>query len=90
MRIIRLHTGLKSRTKDHQRKIRIHNTLLYKKYINNQDLLYSTGNYTQYFVITYSGKESYKEYMCVYIIHTYLNHFAPHLKLTHHCNLTIL
>ena len=28
----------------------------------NKDLLYSTGNYIQYLVITYSGKESEKEY----------------------------
>ena len=33
-------------------------TLLYIKQITNKDLLYSTGNYTQYFVITYEGKES--------------------------------
>ena len=38
-------------------------TLLYIKQITNKDLLYSTGNYTQYFVITYKGKESDKEYM---------------------------
>ena len=31
-------------------------TLLYIKYITNKDLLYGTGNYTQYFVITYNGK----------------------------------
>ena len=31
--------------------------------ITNKDLLYSTGNYTQYFVITYKGKESEKEYI---------------------------
>ena len=30
--------------------------------INNKDLLYSTGNYIQYLVITYNGKESEKEY----------------------------
>ena len=30
--------------------------------IDNKDLLYSTGNDTQYFVITYKGKESEKEY----------------------------
>ena len=30
--------------------------LLYTKYINNKDLLYSTGNYTQYLVITYMEK----------------------------------
>ena len=32
---------------------------------NNKDLLYSTGNYIQYLVITYNGKESEKE--CIYI-----------------------
>ena len=31
--------------------------LLYIKQINNKDLLYSTGNYIQYLVITYNGKE---------------------------------
>ena len=36
-------------------------TLLYLKWITNKDLLYSTGNYTQYLVITYSEKESKKE-----------------------------
>ena len=70
-------------------------TLLYTKQITNKDLLYSTGNYTQYLVITYKGKESEKEYMCIYIyvclyIYIYLNHFAVHLKLTQHCKSTIL
>ena len=37
-------------------------TLLYIKQINNKDLLYSTGNYIQYLVITYKGKESEKKY----------------------------
>ena len=37
-------------------------TLLYIKKINNKDLTYSTGNYTQYSVITYMGKESKKEW----------------------------
>ena len=32
--------------------------ILYIKQITNKDLPYSTGNYTQYFVITYKGKES--------------------------------
>ena len=27
----------------------------------NKDLVYITGDYTQYFVITYKGKESEKE-----------------------------
>ena len=36
-------------------------TLLYIKQITNKDRLYSTGNYTQYFVIMYRGKESEEE-----------------------------
>ena len=36
--------------------------ILYIKKINNEDLLYSTGSYIQYLVITYNGKESEKEY----------------------------
>ena len=35
------------------------NNIAYKA---NEDLLYSTGNDTQYFVIIYTGKESEKEY----------------------------
>ena len=35
--------------------------------INNKDLLYSTGNYTQYLEITYNGKESEKLYIYIYI-----------------------
>ena len=42
-------------------------TLLYIKEINNKDLLYSTGNYMQYLVITYNAKESEKEYILLYI-----------------------
>ena len=40
-------------------------TLLYVKEITNKDLLYSTGNSTQYYVMTYMGKESTKEWICV-------------------------
>ena len=36
-------------------------TLLYVRQITNKDLLYSTGNSTQYSVIIYMGKESEKE-----------------------------
>ena len=36
-------------------------TLLHIKYINSKDLLYSTGNYTQYFLTTYKEK-IWKEY----------------------------
>ena len=42
-------------------------TTIYK--INNKDLLYSTGNYIQYLIITYNGKNLEKE--CVYT-HTHL------------------
>ena len=38
-------------------------TLLYIKQLNNKDLLCSTGNYTQYFVMTYMEKEYEKEYI---------------------------
>ena len=33
-------------------------TLLYIKQITNKDLLYSTGNSAQYFIMAYMGKES--------------------------------
>ena len=36
------------------------------KQINNKDLLHSTGNYTQYPVITYNGKESEKEQLNIH------------------------
>ena len=36
-------------------------TILYIKQITNKDLLQSIGNYTQYSVITYMGKEYEKE-----------------------------
>ena len=42
--------------------------LLHINQINNKILLYSTESYIQYFVITYHGKESEKEYkLCIYI-----------------------
>ena len=53
---------------------------IYMKYITNKDLLYSRGNYTQYFVITFKGKES-EEYIHV---------LESHMKLTQHCKSTIL
>ena len=39
--------------------------LLYIKQINNKVLLYSTGNYIQYLVITHNGKGYEKEYIYV-------------------------
>ena len=54
--------------------------------VYSKDLLYNTGNSTQYSVMTYMGKESKKEWMYVYIE---LNLFAVQLKLTQHCKSTI-
>ena len=34
--------------------------LLHIEWINNKDLLYNTGNYTQYSITTYKRKESEK------------------------------
>ena len=48
-----------------------------------KDLLYGIGNYIQYLIIIYNGKESKKLYV-------YNNHFAVHLKITQHCKSTIL
>ena len=42
-------------------------TLLYIKQITNKGLLYSTGNSTQYSVMTYMGKDSKKEWIYVYV-----------------------
>ena len=55
--------------------------------MKNKDLLYSTGNYTQYLIITYYGKESKKEYVCIYMRVCVCerereNQFALQLKLT--------
>ena len=41
--------------------------ILYIKEIPNKDLLYSTRNSTQYSVIIYMGKDSTKEWICVYV-----------------------
>ena len=42
-------------------------TLLCIKWITNKDLLYSTGNSSQYSVMTYMGKESKEECTYVYV-----------------------
>ena len=46
-------------------------TLLYIKQITNKDLLYSTGNYAQYIIIIYKGKESEKDIYTHTHIYTY-------------------
>ena len=53
--------------------------LVYIEWINNNILLYSTGNYIQYPVINHNGKEYEKQ------IHAQQNHFAVQQKLTQHC-----
>ena len=47
------------------------------------DLLYSTENSSQYFVVTYMGKIPEKTDTYVY-----LNHFVLDLKLMQHCKST--
>ena len=39
---------------------------LYREWINNKVLVYSTGNYIQYPVINQNGKEYEKEYIRIY------------------------
>ena len=51
-----------------------------------KDLLYSTGNSTQYSVITYMEKESEKEYMCVYVSR---HHLVLQQKWAQHCKSTL-
>ena len=50
------------------------------------DPLYSTGKPTQYSVITYMGKESYKEWIYAYITESLC---CTH-ELTQHCKSTII
>ena len=45
---------------------RLAHTTMYK-IDSYKDLLYSAENATQYSVITYMGKESEKEWICVYV-----------------------
>ena len=47
-------------------------TLLYIKQITNKDLVYSTGNFIQYAVITYNGQESKN----LYVLYIYCQHIC--------------
>ena len=47
------------------------NTILYTRQVNNKDLLYNKGNYIQYLVVTFNGKESEKEYMWITLQYTW-------------------
>ena len=42
--------------------------------LNKKVLLYSTGNYIQYLMITYNGKESEKEYIYIFILLLLFSH----------------
>ena len=57
-------------------------TQLYVKWITNKDLLYSTGNSSQYYVAAWMGGQFGGEWMHVYV---WLSHIAVPLKLSRHC-----
>ena len=57
-------------------------TTIYK--ITNKALLYSTGNYIQYIVITYKGKKG-KRYMYIYVCVCVCVCMYVYLKLIQHC-----
>ena len=44
-----------------------HCSTIYIKWINDKDLLYSTGNGIQYLIITYNGKQSKENNIYIYI-----------------------
>ena len=68
--------------------IYIYNRFEKKKTNKPRNLLYSTRNYIQYLIITYSGKESKTEYVCVCVcVYTYINQYARYLK---DCKITML
>ena len=56
-------------------------TLLYFKRITNKDLLYSTRNSTQCYVVAWMGGEFGGDWINVYV---WLNPFTVHLKLSQH------
>ena len=57
-------------------------TVLYLRWITNKDLLFSTWNFAQCYVVAWMGGEFGGEWIQVYI---WLSPFAIHLKLSHHC-----
>ena len=63
----------------------IHTTIFKILIDNQQGLTYSTGNSTQYSVITHMAKKLEKEQYYVQ-----LNHFAVHLKAIQHCKSAII
>ena len=75
-------------------------TLLYIKQINNKDVLYNTGNYIQYLVISCNNYIQYlvileSENICMHVciyIQSYLYNWITfvYLKLTQYCKSTVL
>ena len=62
--------------------------VLYRVWINNKVLLYSTGNYIQYLMTNHNGKECKKEYIYTYIC--MYNWITLQNKWIQHCKSTIL
>ena len=59
----------------------------------NKDLLYSTGNSTQYSVLTCMGKYLKRGGVCMYVcvcVCVCMIHFAVQQKLTQHCKSIVL
>lgn len=56
--------------------------LLHLELISNEILLYSTGNYIQYLVVTYHGKEYEKQCMYICITESLCSKNLTHYKLT--------
>ena len=53
------------RNTNHQRNGISRCKVLYIGWVNNKILLYKTGNYIQYPLMNYNGKEYEKEYICI-------------------------
>ena len=51
----------------YSRRLRLADKLVYIDWINNKVLLYSTGNYIQYFMINHNGKEYGKIITCMWM-----------------------
>ena len=61
--------------------------LLYLKWITTRGLLSSTGNSARHYVAAWMGGEFGGKWIHVYV---WLSPFAVHLKLSQHCQSTIL
>ena len=61
-------------------------TLLYVKWITNQELLCSIENSTQCYVAAWKGREFAGKFIYVYV---WLSLFVVHLKLSQYCNINI-